>query len=56
MLAKAYIPSRSIAAGALIWSIAATCQATVKNPAGLYVCRLFVGIGEALFGQAMVCN
>lgn len=53
MLAKAYIPSRSIAAGALIWSIAATCQAAVHNPAGLYVCRLFVGIGEALFGQAV---
>jgi hypothetical protein len=46
MLAKAYLPSRTIAAGALIWSIAATCQAAAYNPAGLYVCRLFVGVGE----------
>jgi len=23
------------------------------KPAGLYVCRLFVGVGEALFGQSM---
>lgn len=37
-----------------IWSIAASCQAAVTNPAGVYVCRLFVGIGEAFFGQAMV--
>lgn len=53
LLAKAWLPSTSIALGALIWSIAATGQAAVKNPAGLYTCRLFVGVGEALFGQAM---
>lgn len=49
-------PSISISAGALIWSIAATCQAAAFNPAGLYVCRLFVGIGEAMFGQAMALH
>ena len=48
LLAKAILPSTSIAAGALIWSTAATCQAAALNPAGLYVSRLFVGIGEGL--------
>ncbi|BGP45152.1 hypothetical protein JCM10450v2_000969 [Rhodotorula kratochvilovae] len=53
LLAKQFLPSTTIAFGALCWSIAATCQAGVTNPAGLYVCRLFVGVGEACFGQAM---
>ncbi|ORY82359.1 major facilitator superfamily domain-containing protein [Leucosporidium creatinivorum] len=53
LLAKAILPSTSISLGALIWSIGASCQAATFNPAGLFVCRLFVGIGEALFGQAM---
>ncbi|KAJ7778849.1 major facilitator superfamily domain-containing protein [Mycena maculata] len=53
LLAKAILPSTSISIGALIWSIAATCQAGAFSPGALYVCRLFVGIGEALFGQAM---
>ncbi|KAJ7730953.1 major facilitator superfamily domain-containing protein [Mycena olivaceomarginata] len=53
LLAKAILPSTSISIGALIWSIAATCQAGTFSPAALYVCRLFVGVGEALFGQAM---
>jgi fucose permease len=34
LLAKAISPSTSIAMGALIWSIGATCQAAVHNPAG----------------------
>ncbi|BGP37061.1 hypothetical protein JCM10449v2_000965 [Rhodotorula kratochvilovae] len=51
LLAKQFLPSTTIAFGALCWSIAATCQAGVTNPAGLYVCRLFVGVGEACFGQ-----
>ncbi|KAJ7917718.1 major facilitator superfamily domain-containing protein [Mycena leptocephala] len=53
LLAKAILPSTSIAIGALIWSIAATCQAAAFTPGALFVCRLFVGVGEALFGQAM---
>ncbi|GAA6007931.1 hypothetical protein JCM11491_006544 [Sporobolomyces phaffii] len=53
LLAKQFNPSRTIAIGALIWSIGATCQAAAFNPAGLYVTRLFVGVGEAMFGQAM---
>lgn len=46
-------PSTSISIGALIWALGASCQAAVQNPAGLYVCRLFVGVGEAMFGQSM---
>ncbi|KAI9638179.1 major facilitator superfamily domain-containing protein [Dioszegia hungarica] len=53
LLAKQYNPSTTIAIGCLIWSVAATCQAAAMNPAGVFVCRLFVGIGEAMFGQAM---
>ncbi|KAL7408785.1 hypothetical protein BDY24DRAFT_445432 [Mrakia frigida] len=30
-----------------------TCQAGATSPAGLYVCRGFVGIGQAMFGQAI---
>ncbi|POY71015.1 hypothetical protein BMF94_5940 [Rhodotorula taiwanensis] len=53
LAAKRFQPSRTIAMGALLWSLAATGQAAVQNPAGLYVCRLFVGLGEAFFGQAI---
>lgn len=49
-------PSRSIAFGALTWSIAATCMAGVTNRAGVFVCRLFIGVGEAFFGQAMALH
>ncbi|WWC95606.1 hypothetical protein V866_002471 [Kwoniella sp. B9012] len=56
LLARQFLPSRSIACGAMIWSIAATCQAATFNKAGLFVCRLFVGIGEAMFGQAMALH
>ncbi|KAI5476042.1 MFS general substrate transporter [Pseudohyphozyma bogoriensis] len=51
LLSKAIQPSTAISAGALIWSIAATCQAAAFHPAGLYVCRLFVGVGESFFGH-----
>jgi MFS family permease len=53
LLAKAINPSTAISIGALIWSIAATCQAAAFSPAALYVARLFVGVGESLFGQSM---
>ncbi|KAL7419304.1 hypothetical protein Q5752_006141 [Cryptotrichosporon argae] len=56
LLAKAISPSTSISIGALIWSIGATCQAAAFNRAGLFVCRLFVGVGEAMFGQAMALH
>lgn len=50
LLAKRFPPSRTIACGALIWACAGTGQAGVTSPAGLYVGRLFVGVGEACFG------
>ncbi|GAA5988271.1 hypothetical protein JCM10908_002144 [Rhodotorula pacifica] len=53
LAAKRLPPSRTIAAGALVWSIGATCQAAVTSPGGLYACRLVVGLGEAFFGQAI---
>ncbi|KAJ7506104.1 major facilitator superfamily domain-containing protein [Mycena galericulata] len=53
LLAKAILPSTSIAIGAVIWSIAATCQAAAFSPAALYVCRIFVGVGESMFSQSM---
>ncbi|GAA6005448.1 hypothetical protein JCM10207_002985 [Rhodosporidiobolus poonsookiae] len=53
LLAKQFLPSTTIACAALIWSIATSCQAATTNPAGLFVCRLFIGVGEAGFGQAM---
>lgn len=51
LFAKQFLPSTTIACGALVWSIATTCQAATHNPAALYVCRLFIGVGEAFFGQ-----
>lgn len=51
LLAKAILPSRCIAIGALIWSAAAAGQAFASGPRSLYLCRLFVGVGEAMFGQ-----
>lgn len=56
LLAKHMNPSRSIAFGAVTWSIAATCMAAATNPAGVFVCRLFIGVGEAFFGQAMALH
>ena len=44
----------SIALGAIIWSIASIGQAGVKTAGGLYAARLFIGVGEAMFGQAIV--
>jgi hypothetical protein len=53
LLAKATSPSMSIACGCLIWSIAASGMAGAQSFAGVVTCRLFIGIGEALFGQAV---
>ena len=49
LTAKAFNPSTTIGIGCIVWSLAATCQGAVTNPAGMYVCRLFIGIGESLF-------
>lgn len=39
--------------GALTWSIGAAGMAASQNLAGVMVCRLFIGIGEAFFGQVV---
>lgn len=54
LAAKAFNPSYVIAAGALIWSVAASSQAGAHTPAGIFVARLFVGVGEAFFGQPIM--
>ena len=53
MLAKVLPPSKSLALATFVWGVAATCQAAVTNYAGLIVCRLFIGVGEAGFGAAV---
>lgn len=53
LAAKALNPSLTISCGALVWSLATSAQALCQNATGLYVCRLFIGLGEAFFGQAI---
>lgn len=53
LASKYVLPSTSLAIGCALWSIAATCMAATFNPAGVFVCRLVIGLGEAMFGQAV---
>src|ERR1700731_774461 len=53
MLAKVLPPAKALALASFVWGVAATCQAAVTNYAGLIVCRLFIGVGEAGFGAAV---
>jgi MFS family permease len=53
LASKYMLPSTSLAIGCAMWSVAATCMAGAFNPAGVFVCRLIVGLGEAMFGQAV---
>lgn len=53
LASKYWKPSTGLGIGAGIWALAATLVATAQNPAGIYTCRLFIGIGEAMFGQAV---
>ncbi|OZJ03566.1 hypothetical protein BZG36_03097 [Bifiguratus adelaidae] len=53
MMAKFLPPAAALSIACLIWGIAATCQASVTSYAGLVVCRLFIGIGEAGFGPTV---
>lgn len=46
-------PNYALAFGALIWGVASTAQAGAHNFAGVVVCRLFIGLGEAGFGAAV---
>jgi hypothetical protein len=43
----------SIACGALIWSIAVTSMAGSRSFGAIVTSRLFIGLGEAMFGQAV---
>nr|AOR51676.1 MFS general substrate transporter [Phaffia rhodozyma] len=53
LLAKATSPALTIATGCLIWAVAASCMAGVQGFASMIVCRLFIGLGESMFGQAV---
>lgn len=46
-------PNYALAIGAMIWGVASAGQAGATNFAGMVVCRLFIGIGEAGFGAAV---
>ena len=53
ILAKVLMPSTAMAIAALIWGMASTLQAAAFNFAGIVVCRIFIGIGEAGFGPTV---
>ncbi|CAF3312063.1 unnamed protein product [Rotaria socialis] len=53
IMAKVLKPSTAMAIAALIWGIASTLQAAAFNFAGIVVCSLFIGIGEAGFGPTV---
>ena len=48
--------SRSIACGTFIWSIGVTGMAGCRSFGAVIICRLFIGIGEAMFGQAVALH
>ena len=69
LLSKAIPPNYALGAGCLIWCVANTLDmakanraaaaagmAGCQNYASIIVCRLFIGIGEAIFGQAVVLH
>lgn len=56
LLAKAILPSTSIALGCLIWSLGASGMAGAHSYASIIVCRLFVGLGESLFSQSVALH
>ncbi|WRT68192.1 uncharacterized protein IL334_005167 [Kwoniella shivajii] len=56
LLSKAIPPNWALGAGCLVWGIAASCMAGCQNYASIIVCRLFIGIGESIFGQAVVLH
>jgi len=48
--------SHSIACGAFIWSVAVTGMAGSQTFGAIITSRLFIGIGEAMFGQAVALH
>lgn len=53
ILSSVIRPNFALALAALVWGIASSAQAGAFNFAGIVVCRLFIGIGEAGFGAAV---
>ncbi|KAI1319395.1 major facilitator superfamily domain-containing protein [Xylariaceae sp. FL0255] len=56
LLAKAIRPNWALGFGCLIWAVAATGVAGTHNLGELVVARLFIGVGEAIFGQSVVLH
>ncbi|ORY27004.1 MFS general substrate transporter [Naematelia encephala] len=56
LLSKMVPPNYALGAGCLIWAVAASCMASCQSYAGIIVCRLFIGVGESIFGQAVVLH
>lgn len=48
LASKYFLPSTGLGIGCFVWSAGATCMAATSNPAGVYVCRLLVGIGTSI--------
>ncbi|KAM0753497.1 MFS general substrate transporter [Meredithblackwellia eburnea MCA 4105] len=53
ILTNVLSPNLAIGGGAMLWGIASSAQAGATSFAGIVVCRLFIGIGEAAFGTAV---
>ena len=53
LLAKAILPSTAISLGCLIWSLGASGMAGAHSYGSIIACRLFIGLGESLFGQSV---
>ena len=72
LLSKAVSPNYALGAGCLIWSVqscrpeqtlmrriravAASSMAGCHSYGAIIVCRLFIGVGESIFGQAIVLH
>jgi MFS family permease len=53
MASKRFLPSTALGVGSAIWALGVVGMAGTMNPAGVFVCRLVIGIGEASFGMAV---
>jgi len=53
LLGTIITPDKALGIGAFIWGTASSAQAGATSFAGLVVCRLFIGLGEAAFGSAV---
>lgn len=48
LFSKIVPPSTSLGLGCFLWSAGAAGIAATHNPAGVFVCRMFIGLGESL--------